>query len=386
MATKVSKILMWKEAQAGVIPANPKCYVLNAENYNITGEQSTETNTLLGDGRGASKNTYGSTTIGGDIPIIWDTDNMLLWLVHGVGETTSSEAATTDTWAASTLVAKGDIVNHSDGLHSLVAYVGGTTDTAEPDLSAYTTKYEGRDEIVTDGTVQWVIMPKLFKNTGERGDCLSTFGSEVTDENACEGATAEYTRKLGLYVNTIGFSVSGDTNGLKTTVATVGIKEEDSIHDDTYTEMSAQTGFTEIPMVKDFWSYDEVTVKIDGVAAVKTSMVDLSVNNNVTVDNAVNKDKIGNLGQVAISGNINCEFNTEFYQDAKDHTVKTVSLEMSKANGCSATITLGQIEMAKVDKMYDTQKSTMLNIPYSAFDTSTTKSISYEVVGPIETY
>ena len=386
MGTRVNKILMWKEAETGVIPANPTCYVLNAENYNVTGAQSTETNVLLGNGRGASKNTYGATTISGDIPIIWDTDNMLLWLVHGVGETTATVAATTDTWADATVYAKGDIVNNSDGLHSLVCYVGGTSDALEPDLSAYTTASAGRGTEIEDGTVTWIIMPKLWKNTGERGDCLASFGAEVEDGNACTGATAKYTRKTGLFANSIGFSVSGDTNGLKTTVAVVGVKEQDSSLDESYTEMSAQAGFTEVGMTKDFWSYDEVTVKIDGEAAVKTSMTDFTITNNITVDNGVNNDKIENIGVIQISGNINGEFREEWYRDAKNHTKKSVSLEFSKANGCSAIITLPQIEMAKVDKVYDTQKNTMLNIPFSAFDLSDSKSITYEVVGQIQTY
>lgn len=387
MGTQVNKILFWKEASIGVIPTSPKCYAMQVESYGLTGEQQTEDNVLIGSGRAANKKTYGIVDVAGDLGIIYSTDNMLLFLVHGVGATETTADATADSWAGTTAYAKGDLVNHSDGLHTLTCNVAGTSAASEPDLSAYTTINAGRGTQVTDdGTVTWIIMPKLYQHTGSRGDCLASAGLEIADKDGCSGGDPDYVRKRGLFLNTLSFAMTGDTKGVKSSIAFLGTAEDDSRHDDAYTEMSAQAGFTEQELVNDFYSYDDCTVKLNGVAATKTASVDFSINNNISVDNGVNDAKIENIGQVAISGTVVMVFNATQYAAAKNHTVQSLSFEFTKANGCAATITLPQFEMAKVDKKYNTGKSTILEIPFSAFDTGDVKSITYDVIGPIATY
>lgn len=385
MGNRMAKMLLFKETTPGSIPSNPVCYAMSAEGYNINAPQDSETNTLIGKGRSVSKNTYGPTNISGDIPIIYTTDNALIFAVHGIGEVTTSAAATADSWAATTAYAKGDLVNHSDGLHTLVCYVAGTSGATEPDLSAYTTSAAGRGIQVTDGTVTWIIMPKLWSNAGVRGDCLKSFGIEVEDNDACAGGASEYNRKLGIYVNTIGLNMTGDTKGVKYSLGCVGTNEEDSILDASYTEMSAQVGFSEVTLEDDFYSYDDCTVEIDAEAATVIDSCDITITNNVTVKNKLNQSKEGNVGTPNISGNLNATFRSDWYQDAKNHTTKTLKFTYSKANGCQFIVQL-QIEMAKVDKLFSTNENTMLNIPFSAFDTSTVESVQYSVIGPIQTY
>ena len=387
---RVQKMLWWREATAGAIPTNPKCYAFKAETFGVNATQNTEAVKELGAGRGASKQTYGFTTISGDLGIVWNTDNAPILCTHGIGEATSVTAATTDTWATGTVIAKGDIINHSDTKHSLVCVIGGTTGATEPDLAAYITPAAGRGIQVTDGTVTWVIMPKLYEYIGARGDCLASFGIEVEDGTTCGTPTSEYNRKTGLYINTLPISLAGSNISLKSTVNTIGMAEEDSVivtgNGGTYVAMKDKAGFTETELISDYYSFDSHTLLINGVAPTAVTSFDMTINNGVTVDEALNNSKILNLDVVVVEGTINALFDTAKYLAAYNHTTQSAKITFTKANGCLVEFEFPQFEMAKTSKMYSTDKSTMLEIPASAFDTSGTKSVKWRCIAPLATY
>ena len=388
MANFLQKILLFKEASVGVIPTSPTCYALKAESVGITAPQNSETNNELGNGRGASAKSFGTLNISGDLGMIWNTDNAPIMMTHGIGDATATADATAEVWVTLTVYSKGDLINHTDGIHTLVCYVGGTTGIPEPDLSAYTTAGAGRGvRTPADGTVIWIIMPKLFAQSGVRGDCLTSFGIEVEDDNSCAASSPEYCRYTGLYVNSLPFSIAGSTNAVKSSLGTVGVAEEDSLlvvaEGGTYEEMSAKAGFTETEIISDYFLLEDCTFQLDGIdAPIKTTSFDATINNNATMEDALNAQKIENIGIVTIDGTFSIVMDSTLYAEAAGHVSKSASFTFAKANGCSMTLTFPQLKLEKTYKEFSTDKTTMLTIPFSAFDTTGTKSVTWATISP----
>lgn len=377
----ISKLLLFKETTKGVIPSNPKCFSIKAESFGIKVSQGSETNTLLGSGRGADRKTYGTDKVDGDLPIIWDTDNAPIWLHHGVGAPTAVTNATTQVWAASTVHATGDMINHTDGIHTLVVKTVGTTAGAIPTLGSLT-----RGNTVIDGSVVWIVMPLLKRYTGERADCLESFGIEVTDSNTCDGGTDSYTRFLGMFINSLPMSIAGGTLGIKSSLGMIGMTKEDSLLDASFVNLSVQAGFMETVLENEFYSLDNCVFELNGATSVTVSDFDVTTSNNVSMEDALNNKKIENIGQVTNDGNISLLFNTQVYKDAASHADQSAKLTFTKPNGCKMIISYPSFAMDKVDKLFETNKNTMLKIPLSAFDTTANKSITYEVISPLQSY
>lgn len=390
MANFLNKILIWKEAAVNTIPASPACYAFKTESFGITAAQNSEENNELGNGRGASAKAYGTLNISGDLGMIWNEDNAPILFTHGIGDATATANATTDVWVAEQIQAKGDMVNHTDGLHTLVCYTAGTTATAivgEPDLAAYTTAAAGRGVRVTDGTVVWIIMPLLVEQSGVRGDCLTSFGVEVKDDNSCGVSDPQYTRYGGNFVNSLPISITGAMNAMKSSVSTIGQSEEDSILvtdvGGVYEAMSAKAGFTETELLSNYYLLEDAVFYLDGIAApVKTTSFNATINNNATMEDALNSEKIENIGIVNISGSFMILMDKTLFAEAAGHVIKSAKITFKKDNGCLMEIEFPQFTLEKTFKQFDTSKSTMLEVPFSAFDTTGVKSVQWRTISP----
>ena len=391
MGRQFSQGLIWKEATPNTIPTSPSCFKYRIESTDVKSEQRNETISLLGMGRGASRKAFGLFDVSGNQGFVWNTDNAPILLSLAIGAATSTANATSDSWAATTVYAKGDLVNHSDGLHTLVCYTAGTSGSTEPDLSAYTTAAAGRDERTpADGTVVWIIMPLLQEQSGERADCITSFGVELMDDNTCTTTDPDYCRYTGMYINSIPFSLAGDTISLKSSAAMVGMEEEDSIivtdAGGTYEEMSAKSGYAETELYQDNWSLADLTYTFNGSAsALQTSAFDMTINNNVTLDDVIETDqgKIPNFGIIDVSGSFTILLDKTLYAEAAGHAVKSSKHTFQKANGCLMEIELPQFVLEKTYKMYETAKSVSCQIPFSAFDSDALKSITWRTISPV---
>lgn len=381
MANRVLAMRLVKETTPGEVPTTPKAYLFKAEGFGVKTTQQTEENVLLGNGRGATEKTYGVDDIAGDTPIIWGADNTLPFLTHGIGAATTTADATADSWTLSTVYVKDALANHSNGTHTLVCYIGGTSGGTEPVITT-----EVRGDTIVDGGVTWILMPKLYRHNGGRAECLPSALIEVEDSDACTGGTLQYSRYGGLYANTLGFSLTGDTKGIKTTIGWVGINKADSVLDAGFVKLADVAGYSEVVLQDDFFAFDGCTLKLGGVTASKVTEFNISLNNNATMTNAFNEDKLDEVGQFNLTGNIKALFTTALYTDADSHTSQDAELTFYKANGTKLIITLPQYKMDKVDKMYETNKNVALDLPFSGFDTTASKSITYEVVTPLATY
>ena len=387
MGNFLQNVRVWKETTPDAIPANPACYKLKVESFGITAEQNSETNNELGNGRGASAKAFGTLTIGGDLGMIWNTDNAPILCSHGIGDATSTAAAASAAWAATTAYTKLEIVSHSDGVHDLVCYTAGTTAATEPDLSAYVTGPEGRGTRVTDGTVVWIIMPTLTEQSGVRGDCLSTFGVETEDDNSCGVSAPEYCRYTGLRINTLPISITGGMNAKKSSVGVVGMSEEDSLivvdQGGTYTAMSAQTGFTETELISDYFLLEDCSFYLDGtLASIKTTSFDATITNNASTEDALNNEKIENVGIVEIGGSFMMLMDETQFAAAAGHTIQSAKFVFQKANGCLLEIEFPQLKLEKTYKQFSTDKTTMISVPFSAFDTTSEYSVKWRTISP----
>jgi len=376
----IKNILLYKESTVGVVPSSPKGYSIKVESFGLKSTQQSEKKQLLGDGRGASRNIYGTESVDGDLGFVLDEDNAPIIMYHTVGAFSSSGDASSDEWASDTAYTVGDIVNHSNGTTSLTCKTAGTSGSSEPAVSGT------RGATVADNGVVWIEMPRLKRYIGERADCLESFGVEVEDKNGCPSGASAYTRYCGLFANTLPLSLSGGGQSVGCSVSTVGTKKEDSLIDDGYENLSAKTGFSLVETVQNFYGIKDLSVYINGVKASKTTEVAITSTNNVSMADALNGEKVDDIGQIENSGSIKCLFNTQKYKDAATNTVQSLKIEFKKADGCMCVIEYPQFEMEKVDKVFETNKTTSLDIPINAFDTKESKSVKYEIVSPLPSY
>ena len=383
MANSLKKVLVWSETTPDVIPTSPTCFLLKTESFGINAPQNSETNNELGNGRGASQKAYGTLAIGGDLGMIWNTDNAPFLLKHGIGDATATANATVATWGATTAYTIGDMVNHSNGTHTLVCKSAGTSDASEPSVAS------GRGARVTDGTVIWIIMPLLKEQSGVRGDCITSFGLEVEDDNSC-GAVSDpqFTRYTGLHIGTLPISISGGMNAKKSSVSVTGMSEEDSIlvadAGGTYTDMANKAGYTVTEMISDYFLLQDCTFYLDGVkASIKTTAFEATINNTVGVEDALNDEKIESVGNVEVSGSFNMLMDKTLFAEASGHATKSAKFVFQKDNGCLMELEFPQFKLEKTFKAYDVAKSTMVSIPFSAFDTTTEKSVKWRTISPI---
>lgn len=385
----VKQILVWKESQEGVLPTvATNAYAVTAESYDLGGTQNSEESKELGQGRGASEKDFGAINYDGNIGFILSEDNAPILCHFGIGETTSSANAGSGAWTATTVVTKGEIFEHSDGLHSLTCVVAGTTDATEPDLSAYTTANDGRDVRIVDATVTWIIMPLLIEASGERADCLKSFGVEIEDDLRCAATSSSYVRTRGVYAGSMSITITGDTTSIKTSIPCMGKDEDDSIEivkdGGVYTPIKSDGNFTVVEVLKKKWRLENGSFYINDVLATDTiTEWNFNLGNNVSMDNALNGIKGTNTGVITLGGSFSLKINEDLYYDAITHANKSFKIVFEKDNGTLFEITLPNNILEKAKKDYSVDKDIMVTIPYSSNDTESVKSISWRTISPI---
>lgn len=387
MSNFMQSLLMWKETTTNSIPTSPACYLAKVTAYALKTSQSSETVNELGNGRGASAKSYGVSSHEGNLDFVWNTDNAPILFTHGIGAATSTANATATDWAATTAYAKGDLENHSDGLHTLVCYTAGTSGATEPDLSAYTTAAAGRGVQVTDGSVVWIVMPLLVEQSGVRADCLPTFGCEVQDDDSCAASSPQYVRYTGGHFGSLPFQFQGSSTSIRSSISTMAMAVEDSLvvadAGGSYEAMSDKAGFTQAELISDYFFMEDFVLTINGSASsLSTTNINFTVNNTVSMEDTIEGTKINNVGIVTLEGTIDILLDTQMYLDAISHVNTSLKLTATKDNGCVMEIELPQFKMERAYKMFQTEKTTALSIPFSAFDSTAAYSAQWRTISP----
>lgn len=298
---KVQNIRVWPDtAQTGIPLAGSKIYIVPLTGSSVSGMQTMETLTALGEREGTFP-TFGTLKADGslDLPITGDFAPMIFAM--GIGSPLTNTPLTASVWTATTLYTVGDIVNHSDGLHSLICQVAGTSGATEPDLSAYTTAFLGRGVEVTDGTTVWRIEPLKRKYTYKTGACLPPFSMEIERGDGCDTdpAAKQYEKFIGLRVGQVPLTFAGgDLTLLKSSIPVSGVKVEGTLTNDAYTSVSTLAGLTVIPLLMNSYSKDQCTMIVGGQASTALNLTQfaLTVNNNISSEDLIG----GNESYVSI--------------------------------------------------------------------------------------
>jgi hypothetical protein len=375
----LKRILIAREDATGAIPANPTLVEYLSESFDLKEEQASEEINLLGTGGDASPMAFGTSSFTGAVNIVLSTDNAPICLTHTLGDALTSANATSDTWTLTTVYAVGDKVNHSDGKHTLVCYTAGTSGATEPTGLA-TNPNDDRNTQVTDGTVVWIAMPLLRTDTYELTQQIPTFTIEYELEDA--SANTFFRRFSNVTMNSLPIAMTGDTISVKVAGDMIGVSASASTDADWVEELSAITGAKIVPAFKNYYSYEDCTVKADDVAYCEVSDVNITTNRNITVDDAINDCKIKNIGVASASGSITRVFEEAVYSSYKAHEDFKLDFDFQKSNGCALLFTYANVRPKLADPDITIDKQTFLTSDISAFGTSTVKSVQATVTYP----
>lgn len=377
------RILLVKEDSTGAIPTNPVCIEYLTESFDLKQEQSSEEINLLGSGGDASPMAFGTSSFSGAVGHVISADNAPIVLTHVLGTRLTSANATADAWATATAYAVGDMVNTVvDTKHTLVCVTAGTSGASEaafsPTLQA--NPNDDRNTRITDGTVVWVALPKLITETFERVQQMPTFTVEYELEDA--SANKFYKRFSNVYMNAMPIAMTGGTIALKASLDFLGASAIDSEDAAWTTPLSGIAGAQIVPQYKDFYSYEDCTVKVDTIALCEVESINLDVSRNVSVDDGINGCKILNVGTTAISGNMNRVFTLADYANFKEHVDMKVEFDFVKLNGCALNITFPFVKPKLADPVQTIDKQAYLSADLSAYGKSGTQSVSATVTYP----
>lgn len=376
MGYQVKAIRWYKEDTEGTKPVSPTNFLISPEGYNIVETQSSETLSLIGDNGEITGKTYGDSDFAGDLPLVFSGKFMPILLNHVIGSSTVADA-TVDVWATVTPQIVGDIINHSNGTNTLVCVTAGTTDAVEPVITT-----EVEFDKITDGTVVWVLRPLLKKYTGQREQCLASFGVEREMDDSCAGSASIFERVEGAYINSVEFGKDGGTISTKSSMPVVAGAIDNSITNGAY---EAQAG-TDEAMNKIFLGASNLTIKIDDVAISKTSSCKITLNRNITIERGASDDRITNFGVPTAEGTMDVLFSVENFERGYLHSAHKLEFIYNSGTGDVTTITFPIIRFDKNPAVVETAKSAMINGTFAAEGNSTENSIQYECISGLQTY
>jgi len=373
------RILVVRETTPGVIPTNPVCLEFLAETFGLKEVQASEQINLLGSGGDASPLAFGGSDFNGAVGIVASVDNIPVVMTHIAGLPLSTANATSDAYPViATVVTVGDMFNHSDGKHTLTCIEAGTTSGTEPTLNANPNL--DRNKKVTDGTAVFIANPLLKTYTFERKQQLPTFTIEYEMENA-EGEEF-YKRFSKVYMNALPVAMAGDTISLKVSGDFMAAVANDSTSATWDEELSAKTGAKIIPMFKNFYTYEDCTVKKDDVAFCEVQTINMDISRNVTIQKALNRCKIADVGAVTASGAMTAVFKIADYENNKNHTDFKLSFEFRKDNGCQFILNFPLVKPSQSDPDQTFDKQAMMTSTLSAYGESGTQSFNATVIAP----
>lgn len=381
----VKKILMTRETTPGVIPTNPVCIQMLSESFGITETQSSEDINLLATGGDASAAAFGTSTFSGSIGLIASVDNAPIMATHIAGLPLTTADASADAWAATTVYAIGDIVNHSDGKHSMTCTIAGTSGATEPTTivggaAIATNPNDDRNKKVVDGTVTWVLTPLLKKYTFERKTHMPSFTVEYELENAL--SETFYKRFSNVYMNTMPVMLSGSTISMKTAGDFIAAKSVDSESADWDENLSAKDGAVIVPQFKEYYIYEDARVKMDNILLCETDSINCDITRNVTVTDAVNNCKIVDIGTTSAKGNFSKVFETADYVSFKEHNVFALTFDCTKPNGCQFKVDFPLVQPKLADPALSVDKQSMLSSEITAYGEDGIQSFSMTIIAP----
>ena len=377
----LKEVAFIKETIPGVFQTTPKLYKLGVMGFALAPTQKTEQNTELGqDGQATAMDT-GSLDIAGNLNMKSKTGLMPILLHSVVGKSTKVDA-TTDNWTAATVYigpadkfSAGQMVNHSDGLHTLVVKSvsgTGTSGAVEPDISGLN-EYDS----VVDNKVTWIVRKKLYKHTGTSDIDMQSLGVYAKSNTAQGGGVNFEQYFTGIFLNSISFAKASGTIVYKQDVPTVGLNYRDNTQLDWQTLVPS--GIVEIED-KSF-SFNDMKVTIDGVEPEKASEFNLTLNRNVTVEDEVKQgSKDYNVPVMTTDGNLKLKFTKEKWAEVYDNPTKELVITYANRSGDKISLTFPNVKTMLGTKETTTDKYDYITVPLSASGSASQKTLSYETI------
>ena len=377
----LKEVAFIKETIPGVFQTTPKLYKLGVMGFALAPTQKTEQNTELGqDGQATAMDT-GSLDIAGNLNMKSKTGLMPILLHSVVGKSTKVDA-TTDDWTAATVYigpadkfSAGQMVNHSDGLHTLVVKSvsgAGTSGAVEPDISGLK-EYDS----VVDNEVTWIVRKKLYKHTGTSDIDMQSLGV-YAKSNTAQGGGVDFEQYFtGIFLNSISFAKASGTIVYKQDVPTVGLNYRDNTQLDW--EALVPSGTVEIED-KSF-SFNDMKVTIAGVEPEKASEFNLTLNRNVAVEDEVKQgSKDYNVPVMTMDGNLKLKFTKEKWAEVYDNPTKKLVITYANRSGDKISLTFPSVKTMLGTKETTTDKYDYITVPLSASGSASQKTLSYETI------
>lgn len=377
----LKEVAFIKETTPGVFQTTPKLYKLGVMGFALAPTQKTEQNTELGqDGQATAMDT-GSLDFAGNLNMKSKTGLMPILLHSVVGKSTKVDA-TTDDWTAATVYigpadkfSAGQMVNHSDGLHTLVVKSvsgAGTSGAVEPDISGLK-EYDS----VVDNEVTWIVRKKLYKHTGTSDIDMQSLGVYAKSNTAQGGGVNFEQYFTGIFLNSISFAKASGTIVYKQDVPTVGLNYRDNTQLDW--EALVPSGTVEIED-KSF-SFNDMKVTIAGVEPEKASEFNLTLNRNVTVEDEVKQgSKDYNVPVMTMDGNLKLKFTKEKWAEVYDNPTKELVITYANRSGDKISLTFPNVKTMLGTKETTTDKYDYITVPLSASGSANQKTLSYETI------
>ena len=377
----LKEVAFIKETTPGVFQTTPKLYKLGVMGFALAPTQKTEQNTELGqDGQATAMDT-GSLDIAGNLNMKSKTGLMPILLHSVVGKSTKVDA-TTDDWTAATVYigpadkySAGQMVNHSDGLHTLVvkSVTGtGTSGAVEPDISGLK-EYDS----VVDNEVTWIVRKKLYKHTGTSDIDMQSLGV-YAKSNTAQGGGVDFEQYFtGMFLNSISFAKASGTIVYKQDVPTVGLNYRDNTQLDWQTLVPSGT----VEIEDKSFSFNDMKVTIAGVEPEKASEFNLTLNRNVTVEDEVKQgSKDYNVPVMTMDGNLKLKFTKEKWAEVYDNPTKELVITYANRSGDKISLTFPSVKTMLGTKETTPDKYDYITVPLSASGSANQKTLSYETI------
>lgn len=381
----LKEVSLIKETTPGTFNLTPKFYRLGVMGFGLAPTPKTEQNTELGqDGQATAMDT-GSLDFAGNLNMKLKTSLMPILLHSVVGKSTKADA-TADAWATATTYlapvdkfSAGQMVNHSDGIHTLVVKSvsgTGTSGATEPvltGLNEYDTVIDnpGANQIV------WIVRKKLYKHTGASDIDMQSLGVYAKSNTAQGGGVNFEQYFAGVFLNSISFAKTSGTIVYKQDVPTVGL----AYRDNTQIDWAALTPSATVDIEDKSFTFNDLKVTIGGVEPEKASEFTLTLNRNVTVEDEVKQGaKDYNVPVLAMDGNLKLKFTKEKWAEVYENPNKAIVITYANRTGDKVTLTFPNVKnmLGTIEKTTD--KYDYIMIPLSPFGSAATKTLSYETI------
>lgn len=377
----LKEVAFIKETTPGVFQTTPKLYKLGVMGFALAPTQKTEQNTELGqDGQATAMDT-GSLDFAGNLNMKSKTGLMPILLHSVVGKSTKVDA-TTDDWTAATVYigpadkfSAGQMVNHSDGLHTLVVKSvsgAGTSGAVEPDISGLK-EYDSK----VDNEVTWIVRKKLYKHTGTSDIDMQSLGVYAKSNTAQGGGVNFEQYFTGIFLNSISFAKASGTIVYKQDVPTVGLNYRDNTQLDWVPLVPSGT----VEIEDKSFSFNDMKVTINGVEPEKASEFNLTLNRNVTVEDEVKQgSKDYNVPVMTMDGNLKLKFTKEKWAEVYDNPTKELVITYANRSGDKISLTFPSVKTMLGTKETTTDKYDYITVPLSASGSASQKTLSYETI------